>query len=316
MTGRRPALIIQVDVDGLWAVRQCYSRPEKNTFIDDPVWTEGISGISEIFTSTGIPAAFFIVGRDLELTSKQEAAAALWYAGFEPGNHSYSHTIGMTAMPVGQMVDEIRRTDLAIRATGGSPVGFRAPGYDVDARVLMAVRRCGYRYDASVLPTRWSPALRMISRAIALRWNTPPRQFGRMPLAEAPRVPYLPDPHRMRRAAKDFETARLMEFPVGLTPRLGLPLTGSSLLQASRASVRRTLESVALGGRPTLLLFHGIDGVDCRAPIVFDSYRPSIGGFSMPAAKKLKQLRMIMEEAARFFTPTTAPEYMAKVLGS
>jgi hypothetical protein len=156
----------------------------------------------------------------------------------------------------------------------------------------------------------------MISRAIALRLNTPPRQFGRMPLASAPRVPYLPNPHRMRRAARDFETARLMEFPVGLTPGLGLPLTGSSLLQASRASVRRTLEASAAAGRPTLLLFHGIDAVDCRAPIVFDSYRPPIGGFSMARAKKLKQLRLIMEEAARLFTPTTAPDYMVKVLDS
>jgi len=218
-------------------------------------------------------------------------------------------------MPVGQMVDEIRRTDVAIRSTGGSPVGFRAPGYDVDARLLMALRRCGYRYDASVLPTRWSPALRFVSRMLAMRLNTPGRQFGRMALAEAPRVPYMPDPHRMRRAARDFETARLMEFPVGLTPR-GLPLTGSSLLQASRNGVRRMLTASADSGRPTLLLFHGIDAVDCRSPIVFDSYRPPIGGFAMSRTKKLKQLGVIIEEAARIFTPMTAPEYMSRVLST
>ncbi len=36
----------------------------------------------------------------------------------------------------------------------------------------------------------------------------------------------------------------------------------------------------------------------------------------MTRAKKLKQLRMIIEEASRIFTPTTAPEYMVKVLDS
>ncbi len=310
MRARRPPIFVQVDVDGLWAVRACYGRREGDTFADDPVWAEGVPALSRLFANKGVPAAFFVVGRDLEVASKREAASALWYEGYEPGNHGYSHTIGMTRMPPGQVLEEIRRTDALIRETGGDPVGFRAPGYDVDARVLAAVRRCGYLYDASYLPTRLSPFLRLAARVVARTWSVPPRMFGRWALSELPRVPYMPDPHRMRRAAQPHGGAALWEFPVGVTGSLGLPLTGGLLMTMNRTRLEALFARQASIRRPLLLLLHGIDAVDCRRPIVFDTFRPRAGGLSLSSERKLRQLRDILDAALRHFRPATIPDHI------
>lgn len=313
MSARKPPLFVHVDVDGLWAVRACYGRPERDTFREDPVWAEGAPVLARLFANKGVPAAFFVVGRDLELDAKRAAASALWYEGYEAGNHGYSHTIGMTRMPAGQIVEEIRRTDALIRETGGDPVGFRAPGYDVDARVLAAVRRCGYRYDSSYLPTRLSPFLRLAARMVARTWSIPPRMFGRWALSEVPRVPYLPDPHQMRRAAQPRGDAPLWEFPVGVTSALGLPLTGGLLLRRNRTRLDALFAKQASIRRPLLLLLHGIDAVDCRKPIVFDTFRPRAGGLALSAERKLRQLRDILDAALRYYRPATIPDYIDRV---
>jgi len=154
----------------------------------------------------------------------------------------------------------------------------------------------------------------MVTRLAAMRWEIPPTMFGRATMGELPRVPYFPDPHRMRRAAQSFEEARLMEFPVGVTTGIGMPMTGSSLMGASRAKLRSIFESHARVRRPLLLLFHGIDAVDCRQPIVFDSYRPPIGGFAMSAKRKRQRIEGILLEALRHYRATTAPEYLARMI--
>lgn len=304
----RPPLFVQVDVDGLWAVRAVYGRPQRETFDEDPVWEEGVPALRRLFESLGIPAAFFIVGRDLDHPAKAAAASALWRAGFEAGNHSDSHLIGLTRQPVGRMVKEIRACDAKLRAGGAAPVGFRAPGYDLDARLLLAVRRCGYLYDASLLPTYAAPALRLATRILAGRWDTPSRQFGRINHGRAPRSPYFPDSHRFRKKRASFAEARLMEIPVGVRGMLRLPFSGGFLLEAGAGELRRAYAAAAR--RPLLLLLHGIDAVDCRRPIVFDNRRPRLGGFNLSQAEKLDRLRAGLEAALRHFTPMKAEDFV------
>lgn len=304
-----PPIFLQVDVDGLWAVRECYGREENGTFENDPVWSEGVPVLSRLFLEMGIPAGFFIVGRDLELESKRDAAAALWREGFEAGNHSWSHTIGLTGTAAGNMLEEIRRTDAALRETGADPAGFRSPGYDVDARLLHAVRRAGYLYDASVLPTRLAPVLRLAGQWIARRRLENDRQFGRVSYGRAPRRPYFPRVHAIRKPARTFDEARLLEIPVGTTPVLRLPLTASALLPMSRVRLGSLFERLSARRHPVLLLLHGIDGVDCRQRIVMDTHRPRAGGFSLSSKQKRAALRRILTEALRYFQPQLAADY-------
>lgn len=306
----KPTGFVQVDVDGLWAVRACYAKAERDTFRQDPCWDEGVPRLQRLFHQAGLPASFFIVGRDLELDSKRRLARKLLFAGHELANHSYTHRIGLTAEPIGLIQEELGRTHRALSRLGVKPVGFRSPGYDVDARVVRVVRQMGYLYDASVLPTWMSPALRLADAWLARRWQPGKRQFGRVAYARAPRRPYFPRAHKLRKPAGPDEDRRLMEIPVGTTPVLRLPLTGASLLPLGRSRLRALFERLAERRRPVLLLLHAIDGTDCRQPIIFDNRRPSLGGFSMSGAEKEKRLARILEEFSRSFATQRTDEWV------
>jgi len=285
---QQPAGFLQVDVDGLWAVRACYQRQERDSFSEDPCWSEGAERLVRLFREYEIPAAFFLVGRDLELDWKQEAAARWLAQGFELGNHSYTHRIGLTRMPLGYIYQEIRRTDEALKAVGAEPRGFRSPGYDVDARVLRALRRLGYAFDRKK------------------------RQFGRFSYGRAPRRPYFPRVHSLRKPSPS--NTGLLEIPVGVTPWLRSPLTAASLFPLSQKQLARLFSRLASKGRPVLLLLHAIDGVDCSEPIVFDERRPSLGGFSLDGEEKERRLRAILTEFALRFDIQRADRFAEAAL--
>lgn len=305
----QPHGFLQVDVDGLWAVRACYGRPEADTHRVDPCWMEGIPRLARIFGEVGTPAGFFIVGRDLEIASKREAATALLHAGHELGNHSYTHRIGLTREPHGFIHDELSRTHDALVALGANPVGFRSPGYDVDARVLRVVRRLRYLYDASMLPTYLAPVLRLADAFMARRFDSTKRQFGRFSYGRAPRTPYFPLPHAIRKPARTFAQSRLLEIPVGVTPGLRMPLTAASLLPLSRSALRDLFDKLLAKRSAVLLLLHAIDGTDCRQPIVFDNRRTRLGGFAMSGEEKERRVRRIVEEFSRRFAVMRADDY-------
>ncbi|MBI5155011.1 polysaccharide deacetylase family protein [Candidatus Poribacteria bacterium] len=306
----RPPAFVQVDVDGLWAVRACYGQPEGRSFTDDPVWKQGTEQFLDLFARLGIAGSFFVAGRDLELAGKRARALEMHRAGHEIANHSYSHTIGMTRMPMGRIMSELKRTDEAIRAAGlPPPGGFRAPGYYVDARVLRAVRHMGYAYDASVLPTRLSPLLRLADAWLARRWQPGKRQFGRLSHARAPRAPYHPDAHRIRKRARG--NGGLLELPVSTLPPFGIPLTGSAIFALGPRRVIAGIERLRATGDPLLLLLHGIDLTDCREPIIFHARTPRAGGFSMSAARKRLLLEPVLHHVMEHYAVTPARDWVA-----
>jgi len=294
MAARQPAFI-QVDVDGLWAVRQCYARPVRDTFRDDPVWTQGIPEFRRLFARLDVPAGFFVVGRDMGRADKRRLARDLAADGHEIANHSWSHRIGITRLPWGALWSEIGRGHDAIARAGlPAPRGFRAPGYDVDARVLRALADLGYAYDASMLPTRLAPLLRLADAWLSRRWQPGKRQFGRVAYGSAPRVPYRPNRFAIRRGAREErEDSGILEIPVSTLAPLHLPLTASSIF--ALGPEKTVAKLAAMRDRPLLMLLHGIDLVDCARPIVFDTRRPGVGGFNLSLGEKLRMIEPVLE---------------------
>ncbi|MEO8377319.1 MAG: polysaccharide deacetylase family protein [Candidatus Sumerlaeota bacterium] len=309
-----PPGFVQVDVDGLWAVRDCYGRAERDSFANDPCWTEGITRLDSVFQSAGIDAAFFIVGRDMELDAKRRAARKLIHHGYELGNHGYTHRLGLTLETTGGIHREITKTHRALAQLGAKPTGFRAPGYDMDSRVLKTLVRCGYDYDASLLPTYAGPVLRAAQAWLAGKWIGGRRQYGRVSYGRAPRHPYIPRIYKLRKPRFENEAKRIVEIPVGVTPGWRLPLTASSLFPLSRTRTRDLFAKLATQRRPVMLLLHAIDGTDCSQPIVFDTKRPRIAGFRMSGDAKEKHLRVIVEEFAACFAVTRADEFARRML--
>ena len=309
----QPLAFVQVDVDGLWAVRRCYAQREGDSFERDPAWEQGVPNLLGLFADHGVPAGFFLVGRDLQLPAKRALAREIAGAGHEIANHSYNHRIGMTRLPVGAIIEQIARTDRIIRESGlPAPAGFRAPGYDVDVRVLRALRRLGYVYDASVLPTALGPLLRVADALLARRIQLGKRQFGRLAYVRAPRAPYFPDPHRLRKKVPAFAAAGLIELPVTTLPPFGLPLTGAAILALGPERTIAALRRLAERRRPVLLLLHAIDLTDCTAPIIFPRRRPHTGGFDLSAAQKRAAIEPVLDYIARHYQVTLARDFAAR----
>ncbi|WP_194816240.1 polysaccharide deacetylase family protein [Nocardia sp. XZ_19_385] len=81
--------------------------------------------VLKVLADAGIPATFYLNGRDL--AANPEAGRAIAQAGHEIGNHTYSHR-RMVLVSSGTVRDEVAGTDAEIAKTGyQGPITFRPP---------------------------------------------------------------------------------------------------------------------------------------------------------------------------------------------
>jgi hypothetical protein len=270
-TSRRPTVLIQVDLDSLWAVKTVYGLPvSQRDFDDDPLYLLGMTRFLDLFRKRGVRATFFAIGRDCAVPAKQALLRRAAAEGHEIANHSQNHLVGLGARNPEEIDREIRLAGDAIEAaTGCRPVGFRAPGYDASAPVLQAVARAGMLYDSSVLPTRAGAVLRSAAAFLGSGKATggAGAHYGSGPVWKAPRVPYFPDleaPWKSRTPEKGHAEActlnNLVELPVGVTPFLRLPVHASVAMAAGRAWTRMALGGLIRSSPSALVyVFHAID---------------------------------------------------------
>ncbi len=89
-----------------------------------------------------VKATFFVIGKDAEM--QPELVRRIADAGFELGNHSYTHPsfVGLDAQGI---TNELLRTDRLLRnLTGISPAIMRPPGGRLDPSRYRLIHRLGY----------------------------------------------------------------------------------------------------------------------------------------------------------------------------
>jgi peptidoglycan/xylan/chitin deacetylase (PgdA/CDA1 family) len=93
------------------------------TLDDGP--TDKAPEVLKVLAEAGIPATFYLMGRDL--AAHPEYGRAIAQAGHEIGNHTYNHR-RMVLVSSDTVRDEVERTDAEITKTGyQGPVTFRPP---------------------------------------------------------------------------------------------------------------------------------------------------------------------------------------------
>lgn len=125
------------------------------TFDDGPaMWT---SAILDILAEHGAHATFFVIGSLLE--EQADLARRMVAEGHEVGNHSWSHPRLASFCDDDRVRHELARTsDLIAALCGAPPTRFRAPRYDVDARVMGIAAHLGLRHThGDVTPPDWDP---------------------------------------------------------------------------------------------------------------------------------------------------------------
>lgn len=247
----------------------------------------------ELFAGLGVRATFFVIGRDLDrdLRAGGKGAALLRRAleeGHELANHSYAHAYDLVRWSPRAQQSDLRACDILLRELGADVAGFRAPGYTHDRGLLEQVAALGYSYDSSALPSPpyYAAKVGVIAGMLALGRRSRSMVRGARTFF-GPRDPY-----------RDASLG-LCELPMSVTPKLRIPLIGTSMLSASPMLARR-LASRAAALAHFHLELHGIDLAD-----VTDGYAPALvrrqPELRVPLATRRDRLRAILADRG----PTT-----------
>lgn len=257
---------VSIDLDGLGCYYRIHGLGEPPVGLEQVVLARALPRAASLFAELGLRVTWFVVGRDVDPACADEHGlagarllAARARAGDELGNHSYSHPYALARLPRSEQRAELARCDAVLRELSGAPlVGFRSPGYDLSPALASLLVELGYRYDSSIFPAppyylakaAVLAAQRAVGRASAAVLTEPRALL-------APRSPYLIDSARpWRRGA-----GPLVELPIAVTPRLRLPVIGTSLLVAPRWGWRPLLDALVFDPLLTLEL-HGLDFAD------------------------------------------------------
>lgn len=290
---------ISVDLDPLTAYYEIHGLGAPPPQVSATILKKALPRFAELFAEAGVPATIFIVGRDLHnVPDAGPVLRAMAEAGCELGNHTYSHPYELNRLPE-QVVDaEVRKAHRIVVELVGEPhqpVGFRAPGYGLGAKVLRVLCNQGYRYDSSMLP---SPPYYLAKAAVMagmfFRGRSSRSVMGDPRFLTCPLMPYRPDPTQPWRQG----LAPLVELPVAVLPVSRVPAIGTLLAVAAEPVRRFILRTMA--GRPFFNLeMHGIDlsdAVEDRIPTELAGRQPDL---RVPFLQKRGRFLTTLQELKR-----------------
>jgi hypothetical protein len=204
-----------------------------------------------------LPLTFFAVGADLGRAESGAVLRQLGQLGHEIANHSFDHWYDLSRRPQEQIESQIAQANQAILAcTGQRPSGFRAPGYVMSDDVYAAVAAAGLGYSSSVFPCPYYYLAKFAKLAeLRLRGRDSESIQAGPAVLLAPRAPY--------RVGKPYWRAGsgVLELPIAVTPRLRLPVFGTSLMLSGPGWARRLVRGL-IGQSFVNLELHGIDLLD------------------------------------------------------
>lgn len=239
--------------------------------------------LCELFAALGVRATFFAIGAELGLPG---AAAALGEAarGHEIASHSFAHDYALSRCSEAEIDADLAQADLALAAvTGRAPRGFRAPGYTLSPTLLAVVRRRGYLYDSSLLPS----LPYYVAKAVAVGWKALRGHQSRSILGPAGQL-FQPRGPRWLSGVRELPVATLplLRGPVIGTVVLGVPdLVSGALLRGAFARGETGLSHLNLE-------LHGIDALDASdVPAGLARVQPGLG---VKAAEKLRRLEALV----------------------
>jgi hypothetical protein len=214
---------VSVDLDGLehyYALHGLGHRAGANA-----VYETALPRFLDLFAELDLRATFFAIGRDLEAPACARVLKTARAAGHEIANHSYAHRYDLVRCEDAVVEAEVALGEEAIREAVGVPCeGFRAPGYNIDERVLAMCRRLGYRYDSSVFPSvPYYVAKAAVMAGLRLRGRRSGATLGGAKVLLAPTRPYRPREDDYRLAGGHD----LLEIPIALVPGLRFPFIGT-----------------------------------------------------------------------------------------
>lgn len=300
--------VLSIDLDSLYCYSRLYDIPGDES--DNIVYETGLERFVELLDQHGVKGTLFAVGRDLDMGDNRRMLRHLASRGYEVANHSFSHDYRLTLQTPEEIREDLAHGKAALEeATGQEVVGFRAPGYNVNAAVLEALAETGHLYDTSLFPcTPYYFTKAGVLTLMRLTGQKSHSILGTPRILATPRTPYHPDP---RKPWKPGDSP-LIELPISTTPYLRLPALGSFLVLLGERFLNAFLAMLD-SDQPTIVVeFHGMDFLDghgdglppqlLRQPDVAVSWERKRALFSrLLAALSEKREVVTLAQAARHY---------------
>ncbi|MEE2903330.1 MAG: polysaccharide deacetylase family protein [Myxococcota bacterium] len=215
-----------IDVDSIRHYYDIHGLPQP-TSATDPIYTIAMPRFWELIKEFGIPATLFLIGKDAPEYAEYFSPVAETHS--EIASHSFAHDYRLCEQSSESILEDLTQADqVLVPLNGHRPIsGFRAPGYNINAKLLTAVQQLGYTYDSSVLPSplyfaaRWS-----IIQFYKLRGRQSRSLPGQMKQFARGLKPYRFHPSE---PFKPNSSGALMELPMACSPLARVPLIGTSL---------------------------------------------------------------------------------------
>ncbi len=249
---------ISIDIDTLHSIfkGENLASGEKYDWCE---FEEGLINICNFFAKLGIKTTLFCVGHDFTVKKNQKIIKDVYLQGHEIANHTMNHSQGLRLLSKNQKEKEISAFEEICKTTiGEKPIGFRAPGWNIDEEVLKILIKRGYKYDSSIFPTFLMPIMKFMHYATMKNRSYPDRTtMGRLSYMFCPVEPY-------RTSIDSFNSGKngLMEFPISVSPHLRFPLFATMLLKLGMDNFQKTFNEVKQNGKPVQFMLHLFDFVD------------------------------------------------------
>jgi peptidoglycan/xylan/chitin deacetylase (PgdA/CDA1 family) len=264
------------------------------------VYDVALPRLLELARGENVPLTLFAIGADLAREENRAALAQAHESGCEIGNHTLDHRYDLVRLSRGDIAHQIEGGMRAIaNATGEVPVGFRAPGYTINDEVFDVLREIGgVQYDSSVFPCPPYWALKATALGLYKARGRESHSILDTPnVLRAPIRPYFVGRPYYKRGSG------LLELPVQVTPKLRLPVFGTSITLAGPSGARRLAEMCV--GEPLVNIeLHGIDVLDERDGLeALAAHQPDV---RVARERKLASIRSVItflkEEGYTFTT--------------
>jgi hypothetical protein len=302
-----PLGTLQVDVDDLWVYYESIglATPAGTQAL---AFTEGMPRLLDLFDRFGVHATFFVCGRDVAGRGPQHAAVReAIRRGHEIANHSAEHRNGYARLaPAALRADVLGAHERIAEAAGVAPVGFKAPGFSYNPGLPELLAELGYRYDSSILPTPYAPAIRALQRSLS-RGEVDATHYGRPSYGLAPLRPYTLDPARPHRKRGG---GGLIEAPVTTVPLLRLPMHSTFAMRAGPWLFDLGIGLARLRGLPVNYLLHAADVVDGSPDPALGSY----GFLSQSWSQKQAPYERMLAELASHWRLVPTLEFVTAAL--
>jgi peptidoglycan/xylan/chitin deacetylase (PgdA/CDA1 family) len=279
---------VSVDLDEIPNYFSIYGLADPEGPERHAVYDVALRRLSDFAKSAGLPLTLFAIGSDLVRSESASRLRQAREAGHEMANHTLDHRYDFVRLGKAEIRRQIEGGIKTIEeATGGAPVGFRAPGYTITDEVFEVLTELGVAYDSSVFPcpAYWG------AKAVAISWIGLTGRTSRS-IVDNPAV--LLAPTQPYRAGKPYwrRGAGLREIPVQVTRGARLPFFGTSVTLGG-PTVARWLAKMCVGDPLVNLELHGIDVLDATDGL--EALRPHQQDVRVPWAKKIEALHAAVE---------------------